>query len=70
MMGVVFPLYYTSISMAVAAMAPNVEIAGLMSAFSSLMRRLGPDICSQLWIDFQLCLDLVRWQLSRRSRPK
>src|SRR5882762_3448709 len=31
--GIVFPLYYTTIGQAVAAMAPNVEIAALLFSF-------------------------------------
>lgn len=30
MMGVIFPTYYTSIAQAVAAMAPNAELAGIL----------------------------------------
>lgn len=33
LLGVTFPLYYTSISMAVAAMTPNTEIAALVFSF-------------------------------------
>ena len=33
MMGVLFPLYYTTIGQAVAAMAPNAEIAALLFSF-------------------------------------
>lgn len=33
MMGVTLPCYYTTIGMAVAAMSPNAEIAGLLFSF-------------------------------------
>jgi ATP-binding cassette, subfamily G (WHITE), member 2, SNQ2 len=33
MLGVVFPLYYSTIGQAVAAMAPNAEIAALLFSF-------------------------------------
>lgn len=32
-LGVAFPLYYTSFSMAVAAMTPNIEIASIVFSF-------------------------------------
>jgi ATP-binding cassette, subfamily G (WHITE), member 2, SNQ2 len=33
MFGVLFPIYYTTIGQAVAAMAPNAEIAALLFSF-------------------------------------
>ena len=50
MMGFVFPLYYTSFAQAVAAMAPNAQIAALL--FSLLFSFVGT-----LWVSTILAFD-------------